>query len=143
MTWSPLDRPFVSRLVYETLSKCNALATGGKAAKVKDKTSDPTSGIMDMMKNLYDDGDDNMRKIIGESMMKSQRGDKSKIDSLDNEKDDYDREKPRKPTQFDKFDKFDDDDNDIADDDFANDDMPPMPDMRETMKKFGEFTDDI
>ena len=38
---------------------------GGKAAKEKAKSSDPSAGIMDMMKDLYDNGDDNMRKIIG------------------------------------------------------------------------------
>ena len=29
---------------------------------------------MDMMKNMYDEGDDNMKKIIGEAMMKSRDG---------------------------------------------------------------------
>ena len=46
-----------------------------KEEKSKRK-ADPTSGIMDMMKDLYNDGDDNMKKIIGEAMMKSQRGEK-------------------------------------------------------------------
>lgn len=49
---------------------------GGKAAKEKEKNRDPTAGIMDLMKDLYDNGDDNMRKIIGESMMKSRNGEK-------------------------------------------------------------------
>lgn len=31
---------------------------------------------MDMMKDMYDEGDDNMKKIIGEAMLKSQRGEK-------------------------------------------------------------------
>lgn len=31
---------------------------------------------MDMMKNMYEEGDDNMRRIIGEAMLKSQRGEK-------------------------------------------------------------------
>jgi calcyclin binding protein len=31
---------------------------------------------MDMMKNMYEDGDENMKKIIGEAMLKSQRGEK-------------------------------------------------------------------
>ena len=43
----------------------------------KKKKDDPTSGIMDMMKNLYEEGDDNMKKVIGEAMLKSQRGEKS------------------------------------------------------------------
>ena len=41
-------------------------AAGGKA--------DPMGGIMDMMKDMYDEGDDNMKKIIGEAMMKSRSG---------------------------------------------------------------------
>lgn len=49
---------------------------GGKAAKDKEKNRDPTAGIMDLMKDLYDNGDDNMRKIIGESMLKSRNGEK-------------------------------------------------------------------
>ena len=41
-----------------------------KADKDKMK-SDPSAGIMDMMKNMYDDGDADMKKAIGEAMMKS------------------------------------------------------------------------
>lgn len=37
---------------------------------------DPMGGIMDMMKDMYDEGDDNMKKVIGEAMLKSQRGEK-------------------------------------------------------------------
>lgn len=35
------------------------------------KADDPSAGIMDMMKELYDNGDDEMRKTIGEAMLKS------------------------------------------------------------------------
>ena len=35
------------------------------------------TGIMDMMKDMYEDGDENMKKIIGEAMLKSQRGEKA------------------------------------------------------------------
>ena len=31
---------------------------------------------MDMMKDMYDEGDENMKKIIGEAMMKSRSGEK-------------------------------------------------------------------
>lgn len=41
------------------------------------KKKDPMGGIMDMMKDMYEDGDENMKKIIGEAMMKSQRGERS------------------------------------------------------------------
>ncbi len=30
-----------------------------------------------MMKEMYDEGDENMKKIIGEAMLKSQRGEKT------------------------------------------------------------------
>jgi calcyclin binding protein len=42
----------------------------------KSKSKDPSSSIMNMMKDLYEDGDENMKKIIGEAMEKSQRGEK-------------------------------------------------------------------
>lgn len=38
------------------------------------KSKDPTAGIMDMMKDMYDSGDDSMKKAIGEAMMKSREG---------------------------------------------------------------------
>mmetsp|Transcript_3129 Transcript_3129/g.3296 ORF Transcript_3129/g.3296 Transcript_3129/m.3296 type:complete len:245 (+) Transcript_3129:112-846(+) len=37
------------------------------------KKKDPSAGLMDMMKDMYDEGDDNMRKVIGEAMLKSQQ----------------------------------------------------------------------
>lgn len=46
-----------------------------KPTKTEDK-GNPSAGIMDMMKDLYEDGDDNMKKIIGEAMYKSQKGEK-------------------------------------------------------------------
>merc|ERR1711865_178365 len=44
-----------------------------KKSKEQEKASkdDPTAGIMDMMKDMYDDGDDDMKKAIGEAMLKS------------------------------------------------------------------------
>lgn len=52
----------------------------GKRKKAEKKSStadDPQAGIMDMMKDLYDDGDDNMKKIIGEAMYKAKTGQKT------------------------------------------------------------------
>jgi len=37
---------------------------------------------MDMMKDMYEDGDENMKKIIGEAMLKAQRGEKSEPPSM-------------------------------------------------------------
>mmetsp|Transcript_5206 Transcript_5206/g.11620 ORF Transcript_5206/g.11620 Transcript_5206/m.11620 type:complete len:259 (-) Transcript_5206:446-1222(-) len=50
-----------------------------KKGKVEKKKSaaDPMGGIMDMMKDMYQDGDDDMKKIIAESMMKAQSGEKT------------------------------------------------------------------
>ena len=92
---------------------------GGKAAKDKSRNKDPSAGIMDMMKDLYDNGDDNMRKIIGESMMKSRNGEKQ---------DPSDIELPQSPS-------IDDDDATEPDKGgFDLDDtkakMPPVPEGR-------------
>jgi calcyclin binding protein len=53
------------------------------ASAEAEKKSNPMGGIMDMMKDMYEDGDDSMKKIIGEAMMKSQRGEKSEPPSFD------------------------------------------------------------
>jgi calcyclin binding protein len=54
--------------------------------KSKDKKEaeqkDPSAGLMDMMKDMYNDGDENMKRIIGEAMLKSQRGEKSDPSSM-------------------------------------------------------------
>jgi len=42
----------------------------------KSKEANPQDSIMGMMRDLYEDGDDNMKKVIGEAMYKSQRGEK-------------------------------------------------------------------
>jgi calcyclin binding protein len=39
---------------------------------------DPSASIMQLMKDMYDEGDDNMRKVIGETMLKQQRGEMGK-----------------------------------------------------------------
>ena len=49
--------------------------TAKKSKKEKKATeSNPQASIMELMKDMYDSGDDNMRKVIGETMMKQQRG---------------------------------------------------------------------
>jgi len=50
------------------------------------KEKDPSSSLMDMMKDLYDNGDDSMRKTLGEAMMKSRQKQEmggSGLDDLD------------------------------------------------------------
>ncbi len=44
-----------------------------KEGKMKSK-KDPSASIMDMMKEMYDSGDDNMKKVIGEAMLKQREG---------------------------------------------------------------------
>uniref|UniRef100_A0A7S0FMR0 Calcyclin-binding protein n=1 Tax=Minutocellus polymorphus TaxID=265543 RepID=A0A7S0FMR0_9STRA len=36
--------------------------------------ANPAAGIMDLMKQMYDEGDDNMKKMIGETMQKQREG---------------------------------------------------------------------
>eukprot|EP00928_Gymnodinium_smaydae_P089317 TRINITY_DN73304_c0_g1_i1.p1 TRINITY_DN73304_c0_g1~~TRINITY_DN73304_c0_g1_i1.p1 ORF type:complete len:261 (-),score=78.99 TRINITY_DN73304_c0_g1_i1:92-874(-) len=52
------------------------LCAKGKRRPAAAKSEDPSQGIMSMMKDLYDDGDDNMKRIIGEAMTKANRGEK-------------------------------------------------------------------
>jgi len=52
------------------------LVAKGRRKPTSAKTENPQDSIMDMMKDLYDDGDDNMKKVIGEAMYKSKRGEK-------------------------------------------------------------------
>jgi calcyclin binding protein len=49
-----------------------------KKPKRDEKKNDPHASIMDMMKDMYESGDDNMRKIIGETMEKQRRGELGK-----------------------------------------------------------------
>ena len=56
---------------YDTWN--NLTAKKNKVEKQK-KKDDPMGGIMDMMKDMYDSGDDQMKKVIGEAMLKSKQG---------------------------------------------------------------------
>jgi calcyclin binding protein len=51
-------------------------AKGKRKPAKKEGGSNPQDSIMGMMKDLYDDGDDNMKKVIGEAMYKANRGEK-------------------------------------------------------------------
>lgn len=46
----------------------------GKPDTKKSKAKDPSASIMDLMKDMYDSGDDNMKKMIGETMVKQREG---------------------------------------------------------------------
>ena len=45
-----------------------------KKKKKPGKKDDPAASIMELMKEMYDSGDDNMKKMIGETMLKQRRG---------------------------------------------------------------------
>lgn len=45
-----------------------------KKKKKEGKKDDPSASIMELMKDMYDSGDDDMKKMIGETMMKQRRG---------------------------------------------------------------------
>jgi calcyclin binding protein len=47
-----------------------------KRPKNATSKDNPTAGLMDMMRDMYNDGDDNMRKAIGEAMLNAQSGQK-------------------------------------------------------------------
>lgn len=44
----------------------------------KKSTADPSAGLMGMMKDMYDSGDDKMKKMIGETMLKQRNGELNK-----------------------------------------------------------------
>lgn len=49
-----------------------------KKQKKPSAKDNPAAGIMDLMKDMYESGDDNMRKVIGETMMKQRTGELEK-----------------------------------------------------------------
>jgi calcyclin binding protein len=48
--------------------------TAKKKKEKGNKKDDPAAGIMDLMKDMYESGDDNMKKMIGETMYKQRMG---------------------------------------------------------------------
>jgi len=63
--------------------------TEKSGGKKKDDSSDPSASIMNMMKDLYDSGDDKMKKMIGETMMKQRNGELNKPPSMMDKDDDF------------------------------------------------------
>ncbi len=59
---------------YGTYDSWNELSSNKSKKSAQKSKQDPTAGIMDLMKDMYDKGDDNMKKMIGETMMKSRQG---------------------------------------------------------------------
>jgi calcyclin binding protein len=63
--------------MWSNLSPKKPKKNGSDGKLTKD---DPASSIMDLMKDLYESGDDNVKKMIGETMMKQRRGELEKPD---------------------------------------------------------------
>jgi len=59
---------------YGSFDYWSKLTNEKKGVTGSKKSDDPSAGLMDMMKDMYDSGDDNMKKMIGETMMKQRRG---------------------------------------------------------------------
>ena len=53
-----------------------------KFDNMKDTEDDPTGGLMKLMKNMYDTGDDNMKRAIAEAMTKAQSGESPDMSSM-------------------------------------------------------------
>lgn len=51
-----------------------------KETKKSSNSDDSGAGITDMLKQMYDDGDDNMKKVIAEAFVKSREEHKTKVD---------------------------------------------------------------
>jgi calcyclin binding protein len=54
------------------------LTDAKKGKKEVDTSKDPQQSIMQLMKQMYDEGDDSMKKMIGETMLKQRNGDLGK-----------------------------------------------------------------
>jgi calcyclin binding protein len=63
---------------WTKLSDPKKSSKNANGSDTTNKKDDPTASIMDMMKQMYDEGDDNMKKIIGETMMKQRNGELNK-----------------------------------------------------------------
>ncbi|KAL7524634.1 hypothetical protein ACHAXR_000656, partial [Thalassiosira sp. AJA248-18] len=59
---------------FDSWSQLTAKKTKKRDASGKSAKEDPTAGIMDMMKDMYEEGDDTMKKMIGETMYKQRTG---------------------------------------------------------------------
>ena len=59
---------------YGTYDSWNELTSNKSKAEQMKSKKDPTAGIMDLMKDMYDKGDDKMKKMIGETMLKQREG---------------------------------------------------------------------
>ena len=72
----------------------NWMELTGKAKKVDPDTGkekEPGAALMDMMKDMYDNGDDTMKKAIGEAMVKSKQKEQLGVPDIDSDLSDPDK----------------------------------------------------
>ena len=53
-------------------------SSSGSGGNKKSSSDDPQASIMNMMKDMYESGDDSMKKMIGETMLKQRNGELNK-----------------------------------------------------------------
>ena len=75
---NPNPNPNPNQYGYDSWMDLTSKKARGEAAE---QAADPSSGIMDLMKQMYDEGDDSMKKTIGEAMLKSRSGEAGKSPS--------------------------------------------------------------
>ena len=74
----PNPNPNPNQYGYDSWMDLTSKKARGEAAE---QAADPSSGIMDLMRQMYDEGDDTMKKTIGEAMLKSRSGEAGKSPS--------------------------------------------------------------
>mmetsp|Transcript_23598 Transcript_23598/g.47749 ORF Transcript_23598/g.47749 Transcript_23598/m.47749 type:complete len:308 (-) Transcript_23598:190-1113(-) len=67
---------------YDHWTQLTAKKAKRKDAVGKREKDDPAAGIMDLMRDMYEEGDDNMKKMIGETMYKQRTGQLDKMDPM-------------------------------------------------------------
>lgn len=67
---------------YDYWTKLSDPKKAEKKKSVGSAKDDPSASIMNLMKDMYDSGDDKMRKMIGETMLKQRNGELNKDDGL-------------------------------------------------------------
>ena len=60
----------------------NNLVSKGPKVETGGENADPGASLNNMMKKMYDEGDDTMKRTIGEAMLKSREKKDGKMDSM-------------------------------------------------------------
>ncbi len=68
---------------WDTLEYKKPILNDDMTSDKKEANKDPSAGLMDMMKQMYENGDDNMKRMIAETWTKSQSQKDHKFDKFD------------------------------------------------------------